>query len=110
MLAAYPDEFEQQDFVQEALLACQGDPRGFELLLQSLRQAEQLRPAAILTTCSMYTPHMPAARRLVATPVVGVDEAMLDEAARIGGPWRWSALWKLRSTWRPSRSDAGPWG
>jgi hypothetical protein len=86
LLSAEPGEFDQEHLVNEALLACQGDGRGFEVLLQTLRRAEDLRPAAILTTCSIYTPHLPAARRLVATPIVGVDEAMLDEAARLGGP------------------------
>jgi hypothetical protein len=86
MLAAHPGEFEQEHLVEEELLACRGDQRGFELLLRALQQAQQRGPAAVLTTCSLYTPHLPAARKLVTTPIVGVDEAMLDEAARLGGP------------------------
>jgi Asp/Glu/hydantoin racemase len=87
MLAAESDEFEQEHLIREALLACQGDrQRGLELLLKTLREAEELRPSAILTTCSIYTPQLPAARQVVATPIVGVDEAMLDQAARVGGP------------------------
>jgi Asp/Glu/hydantoin racemase len=39
-----------------------------------------------LTTCSIYTPQLPAVRQLVATPIVGVDEALIDQAARVGGP------------------------
>jgi Asp/Glu/hydantoin racemase len=87
MLAAYPQEFEQDHFVHEALLSCSPDQqRGRELFLEALRQADELRPAAILTTCSIYTPQLPFVRQNIATPIVGVDEALIEQAAQVGSP------------------------
>ena len=46
----------------------------------TLARAQRLNPAAILTTCSMYTQHLPTARKQISTPIVGIDEAMIQRA------------------------------
>jgi hypothetical protein len=86
MLSNRPGEFRHEDLVEEELLRAANDRRAaFSLLAGTLKRAEAPHPAAILTTCSIYTPLLPAARKLVSTPIVGVDEPMIERAARTGG-------------------------
>jgi Asp/Glu/hydantoin racemase len=58
---------------------------GRELFLATLQQARRQGPDVILTTCSMYTQHLPALRAGFDVPVLGVDEPLIQRAAAIGG-------------------------
>lgn len=42
------------------------------------------RPAAILMTCSTFTPLAPRLRKLVSCPLIAIDDAMLDRALAAG--------------------------
>ncbi len=80
------DVYRREDILDERLLAAAGDRVGsFQQFRQTLQQAEALSPAAIVTTCSMFTRELPRARNQIETPLLGVDEAMIEQAARIGG-------------------------
>ena len=80
------EEYRREDILDERLMSRAGDRVGsFQLFRQTLQQAEVLSPAAILTTCSMYTRELPRARRQIETPLMGVDEAMIERAAELGG-------------------------
>ncbi len=84
-------------FAQAAEIACVDliEPRLFEadatsdasrdLFLATLRRAEQRGPDVILTTCSMYTQHLPILRGRFDVPVLGVDEPLIQRAVEVGG-------------------------
>lgn len=42
------------------------------------------RVAAILTTCSSLSPLVPAVRRELACPLIAIDDAMIEEAVKLG--------------------------
>ncbi|MEX0885407.1 MAG: aspartate/glutamate racemase family protein [Phycisphaeraceae bacterium] len=84
MLARRPN-YRREDILEPALLEHAEAPAcGREIFAQTLARAAAMRPTAILTTCSMYTRFLPAMRERLATPVLGVDEAMIEAAARGG--------------------------
>jgi hypothetical protein len=87
LFACASDEFHYEDLIEERLL-CSGaePPNGRELFLDVLKRAEEKRPSAIFTTCSIYTKYLPQAREQLSVPVVGIDEEMIEQAALIGGP------------------------
>jgi hypothetical protein len=98
LFAGAEDEFRRRDVVEERLFTCEADrDAGRTLFFDTLRRAAALRPAVILTTCSMYTRYLTQARREIGTPLVGIDEAMISRAAQRGGPFAlvgslWSAI------------------
>ena len=80
------EEYRREDILDERLLGDDGDRTGsFQHFRQALQQAEALSPAAIVTTCSMFTRELPRARKQIETPLMGVDEAMIEQAAERGG-------------------------
>jgi hypothetical protein len=88
LFAGAAGEFQHRDLVEERLFTCEADADiGRTLFLDTLRRAAALRPAVILTTCSMYTRYLSQARYEIATPLVGIDEAMIPRAAQRGGPF-----------------------
>ena len=76
------DEFETVDLLEERLfdLGGEGD-ESVSLFFEVLERAERLEPAAILTACSIYTPYLPEARRRFRTPLVGINEPLIECAA-----------------------------
>lgn len=75
-----------EDFLEERLLALTEDREAsFHLFLKTIRRAQASAPDAILTTCSIFNRDLPRIRELVETPLLGVDEPMIERAAEIGG-------------------------
>jgi hypothetical protein len=86
MLGGRAHEFAQHDVLEEPLFQLDAaSDEGFRAFLAAIRQAELLHPSAVLTTCSMYTQHLPAVRSQLTTPIVGIDEAMIQRAAEVRG-------------------------
>ncbi|QDT55885.1 Asp/Glu/Hydantoin racemase [Caulifigura coniformis] len=71
--------------IDEQLLAAGDDAAGPSIFRRALQEATSLRPAVVLTTCSMYTRFLDALRQHTKPPLLGIDEPMIDHAARTGG-------------------------
>jgi Asp/Glu/hydantoin racemase len=86
LLTERPGEYRIEHLLDERLLdAADDDAASQALFLEVLQRAEARRPDLILTTCSMYTRHLPTARAKLALPLVGIDEPLLERAALLGG-------------------------
>jgi hypothetical protein len=87
MLSDRAGEFVPCDLLEEALFRMDAaSDEGFDAFLRALGKAQALGPSAILTTCSMYTHHLPEVRARLDLPIVGIDEAMIESAAEVQGP------------------------
>jgi len=75
-----------EDFLEGRLLALTADREAsYDLFLETIRRAQASAPDVILTTCSIFNRDLPRIRELIETPLLGVDEAMIERAAEIGG-------------------------
>jgi Asp/Glu/hydantoin racemase len=74
------------DIIEGQLLGAGGEGiEAVSLFQQTLGRADAMEPAAILTTCSLYTRYLPLLRMQMERPVLGIDEPMIERALEVGG-------------------------
>lgn len=89
-----------ESLIKETIRAGRLQGTTIRRLLRLIESAEQAGTDAVIVTCSSLGPGVALAQRLFETPVIRVDEAMAEEAVRMGR--RIGVAATLRTTLEPT--------